>query len=800
MSFSKTAASSSSSINPSTPSSNNNTSSSSINTSSVNPLTSSSNTTSSINPLTSVGLVHFMIPYLLKDHPHFARILFGSDAILARILAELAGPNMEEAVSCIEELMSGMLPLRDERRAVRPPCGGKCAPAQVTYEGDLTFLLDDGSTLKANRELLIHKSLYFETMLCGNFKECDQKSNIKLSNISAPCLETLLRLIAHYCTCVLLRIDIGVYLELIVKSDEYLLHELNYNLIELLYTSHAIITATNVHLVYRWSLNYNEFVQACVSNYENFFSKNEHEPRGGAKRMRMEVEEKEDVKRAKTGDDSGRGKNKEEAKERIEDNGLGKNKEETEYGRKKNKEEAKDRIENSGFGKEEEVKERIDNNGLGKNKEEAKDRSDVSGTAVEKSCEENVKNIDGLTRMSLSDNKDSDKASRDRDKAGKDSDKVCKDSDKARGSNNATGINNATTTNKDSEKVVKKSPENAPLASDQPSCSYHLENVERMEIDEIDMKETLGNSEIDKVKHDKPEDIREKLDKVEKGMETGENIGNKAEVKKYVERLEGNVPDKIKVSENVEIFENVSDNTKVSKHVERLENVPGKERISECEELLKNNVLEKEEIGEDVDMPEEKAGNEMKLSKDEEILERNDEELLEGNQSKDRDLLENIPDKEEINEEVELLDESGVDDAQPCLISDLINEINKNKNALGKSPGTPMAVNVQNNIEQGKDEIKNILLLKNEPSFKLRKLPLAAKKHRLPTTHSSTSSTREDLNVFLIKLIFSQSGRSSVRKSVEVVRNIIGMSQEGDEDIFEQFKYDIHEFIRENLK
>uniref|UniRef100_A0A8D8Q983 BTB domain-containing protein n=1 Tax=Cacopsylla melanoneura TaxID=428564 RepID=A0A8D8Q983_9HEMI len=225
------------------------------------------------------NLIHFMIPYLLKDHPSFNRLLFGSDAILFRILSELEGPNQEEAVSCVEELLSGGTPSCKQRSSSGGSrfCRGKCAPRQVTYEGDLTFVLDDGTTLVTNRQLLIHKSLYFETMLCGNFKECDQKSAIKLSHISSACLSHLLKLIgSDSCTCALPRTNgtnVLIYLELIVKSDEYLLHELNYRLIQLLYGSSEVVNASNVHLVYEWSLRYSEFVQSCVTNYENYFSK-----------------------------------------------------------------------------------------------------------------------------------------------------------------------------------------------------------------------------------------------------------------------------------------------------------------------------------------------------------------------------------------------------------------------------------------------------------------------------------------------------------------------------------------------
>uniref|UniRef100_A0A8D8VWN1 Uncharacterized protein n=1 Tax=Cacopsylla melanoneura TaxID=428564 RepID=A0A8D8VWN1_9HEMI len=184
--------------------------------------------------------------------------------------------------------------------------------------------------------------------------------------------------------------------------------------------------------------------------------------------------------------------------------------------------------------------------------------------------------------------------------------------------------------------------------------------------------------------------------------------------------------------------------------------------------------------------------------------------IVKDNKEEDRKNPVTSKEKERIDDDVEEM-EQDEGEPQPCLIGDLIDEINKNQTSLSKVPAT-MSSCVQNNMDPGKaDQLKNILLLKNEPSFKLRKrVSNLGGKRKFGNV--AGNKRREDLNIFLVKLIFgySTSTNYNSRKCVEIVRNIIEMSRTREQEemsrvaeemepsatILDQFKQDIYDLIR----
>ncbi|KAL1450133.1 hypothetical protein WDU94_002583 [Cyamophila willieti] len=810
-----------------------------------NPVPSShlpSNTPPTSDPI-STNLIHFMIPYLLKDHPSFNRLLFGSDAILFRILSELEGPNQEEAVACVEELLSGvtMPSVRGSTIGSRF-CRGKCAPGLVTYEGDLTFLLDDGSTLVTNRQLLIHKSLYFETMLCGNFKECDQKSAIKLSRISSACLSHLLKLIgSDSCTCALPRTNgpnVLIYLELIIKSDEYLLHELNYRLIQLLYGSSEVVNPSNVHLVYEWSLRYNEFVQTCLSNYENYFSKSNYES-APASRSSSDWSPSltQGVKRVKLSDKCERNNEESEGYQRanlsvrseetesIKDT-TGLSRYETNDGVKRNpdsemKEENKIEQEKTNESKEDEREMRFRTGNKSMEESDGKQKTKLNKMAVivdkttivaSSSCDStHVTFCDKQETSDGTQDKTNDAFNQNDD--GKSSDSIYNKNDGEKRShetivNKEPSQKNSNTNSNDSNNSVENnrtdSVENVDLVKRETDKTSHLAqtnpDVKRLETEFMDVQPGCSSDKVVDMK----ESERTKIEMVETSVENiDENNANVTEKEKI---------DQFNVNENSKDADEAGKEGKQLKHGKK-----EYERDSVKDDIVcKDEVRENERTDEHLNELEEQKGD--NVTKDTVRKEGRQEENPCTVDGKSKEIDKNNIVDEEKNDDIEMDQaDNSVEEPQPCLISDLIEEINKNQASLSKV-STTMSPSLQNNRDQGKaDQIKNILLLKNEPSFKLRKRVsncIVSGKRKFGNV--AGNKRREDLNIFLVKLVFgySTSLNYSSGKCVEIVRNIIEMSttrenkeksRVGDEmepeaNIFDQFKQDVYDLIEENLR
>jgi hypothetical protein len=112
---------------------------------------------------------------------------------------------------------------------------GECHRSSSTAEDNLTLVLDDGSSLAANKEILCNSCPVFAAMFSGSFSESGQ-SSIPLPHTSSPALSCLL----HYLyTCNLCKqfssLAVTTLLELVSLSDKYLLPDLN------LAVSHCII-------------------------------------------------------------------------------------------------------------------------------------------------------------------------------------------------------------------------------------------------------------------------------------------------------------------------------------------------------------------------------------------------------------------------------------------------------------------------------------------------------------------------------------------------------------------------------
>lgn len=146
----------------------------------------------------------------------------------------------------------------------RTPCNlcKKCDVASLVKEATISFLLDDGSTVTANKSSLCEKSEFFEAMFRCGFKEAKQ-STVPLKNITSDCLRALFRLLYSYCDCIVPR-NVAVLLELIIQSDRFSIPALSEKLLNI--TMNSRLNYSNCHLIYNWAKEHGSFLP-CSSEW-----------------------------------------------------------------------------------------------------------------------------------------------------------------------------------------------------------------------------------------------------------------------------------------------------------------------------------------------------------------------------------------------------------------------------------------------------------------------------------------------------------------------------------------------------
>lgn len=125
-----------------------------------------------------------------------------------------------------------------------------CDVGSLRRESTLVFLLDDGSTVSANKTSLCNISPFFEAMFRGGFKESEQ-TNIRLCDISAECLTSFLRIADTFCECILPK-DVNVLLELVVATDRFLVSDLTSKILSII--MNCGLNYKSAHIVYSWAI------------------------------------------------------------------------------------------------------------------------------------------------------------------------------------------------------------------------------------------------------------------------------------------------------------------------------------------------------------------------------------------------------------------------------------------------------------------------------------------------------------------------------------------------------------------
>lgn len=116
------------------------------------------------------------------------------------------------------------------------------------------FKLDDGLSIGVDRDFLSEKSMYFNCLLTGNFKESHEKE-IVLHDVASDSLSCLLNLL-HYEVSKLevlpLNIKLETLLDVISLADRYILEELSVYLTGCV--EQFLISSESVPVIYQWSI------------------------------------------------------------------------------------------------------------------------------------------------------------------------------------------------------------------------------------------------------------------------------------------------------------------------------------------------------------------------------------------------------------------------------------------------------------------------------------------------------------------------------------------------------------------
>lgn len=176
------------------------------------------------------------------------KMLFRHDAI--SILMEALEKGQEDAVASFHALFKTLRIQSPQNPTGKEICT-HCNVGSLRKESTITFILDDGSTVSANKSTLCNNSPVFEAMFRGSFQESKQ-AEVKLKDISADCLTYFSRIIDIYCECILPK-DVKTMLEMIVASDRFLVHKLGVQILSVI-MNHSLNYDTCC-AVYNWALD-----------------------------------------------------------------------------------------------------------------------------------------------------------------------------------------------------------------------------------------------------------------------------------------------------------------------------------------------------------------------------------------------------------------------------------------------------------------------------------------------------------------------------------------------------------------
>uniref|UniRef100_A0A1B6E3H4 BTB domain-containing protein n=1 Tax=Clastoptera arizonana TaxID=38151 RepID=A0A1B6E3H4_9HEMI len=201
-------------------------------------------------------MISLTIPHVIKDR-----------TLLKKLLVEYKGLNY--LIAALEENLDSAVPglnalfvtLNIRNPQISISVCQNCDVRSLRRESTLVFLLDDGSTVSANKTSLCNLSPYFEAMFRGGFKESEQTS-IRLCDISAECLTSFLRIADTYCECILPK-DVNTLLELVVATDRFLVSDMAAKILSIIMNYN--LNYKTAHIIFNWAVE-NGFKLDCTAD------------------------------------------------------------------------------------------------------------------------------------------------------------------------------------------------------------------------------------------------------------------------------------------------------------------------------------------------------------------------------------------------------------------------------------------------------------------------------------------------------------------------------------------------------
>ncbi|XP_018333008.1 uncharacterized protein LOC108742330 [Agrilus planipennis] len=199
-----------------------------------------------------------VIPYIIRNKTLFGKFMttYGGLDILIKLLSEQDFQRKSIKSLCAVATRKGIKnPKTDvSLETVELKINHNQYQIKDGCQKVVTFELDDGTSLKADREFLIQQSDFFERLLSGMFKE-SQEDRVKLCNVERKSLKCLLLLMEKdfkWPQVPLLDLDLPTILDVIVLTDRYLMMDLCNTLVS--HVEKFKISPKTAPLIYRWSL------------------------------------------------------------------------------------------------------------------------------------------------------------------------------------------------------------------------------------------------------------------------------------------------------------------------------------------------------------------------------------------------------------------------------------------------------------------------------------------------------------------------------------------------------------------
>ncbi|VEN59858.1 unnamed protein product [Callosobruchus maculatus] len=203
--------------------------------------------------------VTLVIPYILRDKALLARYMLYCDGldVLLRLLKH-EWDMKKRAIKSLCAMASDMLNIANPIDVALNLSPTRTIKDKYKLAEDcehvVTFKLDDGSVLQADRQFLSDRSDFFRGLLSGHFRESSE-DEVRLSHVkkkSLGCLFLLLKTLDDKSETVDVKQDLDTLLDVLVLSDRFLLSHIRESILNSV--QKFWVSARTVPVIYRWSL------------------------------------------------------------------------------------------------------------------------------------------------------------------------------------------------------------------------------------------------------------------------------------------------------------------------------------------------------------------------------------------------------------------------------------------------------------------------------------------------------------------------------------------------------------------